>query len=230
MDDGPDAAEDERATELATITAIFPELVTDPSDPFSASLDIPVTPAKPLPILFPPVPGGAQPATLLTPPSSDGSSDPATVKVAPVGPTVEIRYLSHLPPLLLNITLPPGYPANAPPIVELQSQSAWLPDTKLKELKDSAAELWGLNGCNQVVYDYIDSLQQAAEVGFDLVQKGGGALEISQDLELALLDFDLKAKRAKFEQETFDCGVCLGMLLASQRFAIARPANFINRA
>jgi hypothetical protein len=44
--------EDERSVELATIAAIFPELLIDSHNPFSAKLDIPVNPAKPLAVTF----------------------------------------------------------------------------------------------------------------------------------------------------------------------------------
>ena len=204
----PDTLDDERASELFTIQAIYPELVIDSQNPSAASLDIPVAPAKAFPVIFPPLGGGA-PAHPPTPPSSDGAES-ATTKPA-TGPGIpEIRYLSYLPPLNLHIILPDGYPELASPQVELTANPSWIPESKLKDLENTALELWKRGGQNQMVFDYIDSLQQAAEEGLNLVSKGGSALELGQELEIALLDFDLKAKRAKFEQETFECGVCLG--------------------
>ena len=44
--------DDERAVELSAIAAIFPELVIDEKDPYHATLDILVTPEKPLKIYF----------------------------------------------------------------------------------------------------------------------------------------------------------------------------------
>jgi len=46
--------EDERAEELSTLQSIYPELVINDSDPYSATLELLVAPAKPLPITFEP--------------------------------------------------------------------------------------------------------------------------------------------------------------------------------
>ncbi|KAH0263459.1 hypothetical protein KCU84_g21401, partial [Aureobasidium melanogenum] len=44
--------EDEREEELSTISAIYPELLVDPNDPFAASLHLPVNPSSPLALRF----------------------------------------------------------------------------------------------------------------------------------------------------------------------------------
>ncbi|KAF2128806.1 RWD-domain-containing protein [Dothidotthia symphoricarpi CBS 119687] len=44
--------DDERAEELSTLQSIYPELVIDPSAPYTATLDLLVAPAKPLPVTF----------------------------------------------------------------------------------------------------------------------------------------------------------------------------------
>jgi E3 ubiquitin-protein ligase RNF14 len=46
--------DDERAEELSTLQSIYPELVIDANDPFSAALDLLVAPSKPLPVIFGP--------------------------------------------------------------------------------------------------------------------------------------------------------------------------------
>jgi E3 ubiquitin-protein ligase RNF14 len=46
--------EDERAEELSTLQSIYPELVINESDPYSATLELLVAPSKPLPITFEP--------------------------------------------------------------------------------------------------------------------------------------------------------------------------------
>lgn len=69
--------------------------------------------------------------------------------------------------------------------------------------------MWEEIGKDQVVFTYIDSLREAAEDGLDLTNHVSEYLNVSQDLKLALLDFDMKAKRAKFEQGTFTCSICL---------------------
>ncbi|KAI9874239.1 MAG: translation termination inhibitor protein itt1, partial [Watsoniomyces obsoletus] len=115
MDD--DALEDERTIELSSIQAIFPELAIDPSDPYTATLDLPVTPLKPLRIQFSQPTAENAPSQLLTPPTSESQDGAETVKV----PTregraeIETHELDCLPPLKLRVHLHEGYPAKKPP-------------------------------------------------------------------------------------------------------------------
>ena len=209
-----ESSEDERITELSTIAAIFPELSIDSTDPCSASIEIPISPGKPLSIRFNSPPPSVPSAALPTPPSSnDAQADRTAAELTADQVTpkaTEVCLISHLPPLLLRVTLPAGYPTEQAPLLRLESKSSWLSQQKLDELKDAGRTLWEDMGRDQVVFAYIDYLQQAAEDGFGLEIDRGKGLELSQDLEIVLLDFDLKAKRAKFERETFECGVCLG--------------------
>ena len=209
-----DDLEDERAIELSSIAAIFPELVVDPTNPFRASIDIPVSPAKPLTVVFPPLADGV-PLTVPTPPNSDRVSGgdatkeddgTQTVMIAEAGQ--DIHQLSHLPPLSLQIELQNGYPAEKPPVFYVATNPSWLPKSVLGHLREHGATLWEDLWRDQVIFAYIDHLQQAAESGFDLTDP----LRVPQELKIALLDFDSRARRQKFEQETFDCGICLGRL------------------
>lgn len=181
MADDTDEAADDRAIELASIAAIYPELVRD--SPFSASIDIPVEPIKPFAILFPDTPIEHS--------------------------TQDIHLLAYLPPLTLHISLPDGYPSLEPPISSLSSEYSWIPAWRLRQLEDAGRKMWEKTGRDQVVFTYIDCLREAAEDGFDLIPQAHQYLKVSQELKLALLDFDLKVKRAKFEQETFNCSICL---------------------
>lgn len=241
MTDDTDALEDERAVELLSIAAIFPELVIDPSDPFCATIDLPITPTKPLAILFA---DGAPPAGLPTPPTSNEASDVASARHGPdtnapirddVG--LDVYYLSHLPPLTLQIRLPQGYPNEIPPVFRLCTSPSWLPESTLKTFKEAGNTLWEKMSRDQVVYSYIDHLQQAAEGGFDLITDEEGSLKLRNDMKIALLDFNIKAKRARFEQETFECGVCLEpkkgsvchrLLLCGHVFCVACLQDFYN--
>ncbi len=215
MADDSNDPEDEREIELSSIAAIYPELSIDPTDPFSAFIDLPVTPAEPFPVLFPPLTDGGPPNGLPTPPSSvtvseGGSARKRTAKEVPgAAVTEDVHYLSHLPPLTLQVALPEGYPAGNPPKINFFTLPSWLPDCALSRLKDEVNGLWEEYGRDQVLYYIIDHLQQAAERGFDLVQGEVEALEVSQDMKIELLDYDIKSKRAIFEKETFECGVCL---------------------
>lgn len=215
MADDLEPPEDERAIELFSIAAIFPELVIHPENPFRASIEVPVSPTKPLAVVFPPQADGVPPVALPTPPSSNGirgdglKKEDAGTQTAPLEVVQDIRYLSHLPPLSLEIQLPEGYPSEKAPEFSLSTKTSWLPKVILEQLKDEGDKLWEERGRDQVVFDYIDYLQQAAEKGFDL----GNQLDISQDIKISMLDFDSKTKREKFEKETFDCGICLGRIL-----------------
>lgn len=175
-----------------------------------------VEPLKGLLIRFPTA-EGATPETEFTPPSSTEGGysaqqyvgdKPATDAFPANSTTQDAHRLSHLPPLTLELSLPDGYPAEKPPVFYLSSQ--WLPDKKLQELRAAGHIIWNDMGKDQVVFAYIDHLREAAERGFDLGRGEAEVLEVSADLKVALLDFDLKAKRAKFEKETFECGICLG--------------------
>ena len=215
MIDDLEDSEDERAVELSSIAAIFPELVVDAQDPFSATIHLPIEPTTPLAVLFRPLAGGALPADLPTPPNTDSISEggrsndgPPLNRTTTNNTVQDIHHLSHFPPLSLQISLPSGYPTQTSPVFRVHTTPSWLPQTKLEELRKAGLTLWEELGRDQVVYAYIDYLQQEAERGFDLRP----SLNVSQEMKIALLDFDIKAKRGKFERGTFECGVCLGGL------------------
>ncbi|KAL9003891.1 MAG: hypothetical protein Q9188_003253 [Gyalolechia gomerana] len=214
MADDLDEAEDERSIELTTIAAIYPELVLDPSDPFTATIDIPVEPIKPLAVLFPPLAEGDASAGLPTPPDSNSktltSTEPAGPNPqlqVPCGDAREVHELSYLPPVTLRVHLPLGYPDGVPPDLKLSTGVPWLPVDTLQNLEKDGIRLWEETGRSQMLFAYIDYLREAAEGGFSLALSQ--PLTVSRNLEIVLLDFDIKAKRAKFERATFECGVCL---------------------
>lgn len=214
--------EDEREIELSSIAAIYPELVLGPDNSFVASIDVAVAPASPIPILFPSVSvDGKPPTNLPTPPSSDHDDNPKKPDSL-LQSTSDVHELSYLPSLHLQVTLPDGYPADQPPIFQLSTSPRWLPDTTLQRLTEEGNALWEEYGRCQVVFAYIDLLQQAAERGFDTQNSPSGYLEVPLDLKIALLDFDSKAKRERFEQETFECGVCLEPKKGSSCYRLLR--------
>ena len=201
--------EDERQVELDCISAIFPEIVLDPEDSFSASIDLPVNPTTSVKVVFPVSSDGDLVDPLPTPPASATSSQKDSEFTASHTNNVESHNLSYLPSLILHIMLPQGYPESKPPKFELSTSPAWLSRACLDEMQESGERMWEESGYNQVVFGYIDFLQQAAENAFGFA-KEGRILEVPQDFKIALLDYDIKATQAAFEKETFDCGVCLG--------------------
>ena len=214
MADDLDEGDDERTVELASLAAIYPELLIDPlcSDPFAATISIQVEPFEPLSIQFPAADGAPPVGPFTLPqPNIEGISQSDNGGYEVTAPTKEdAAQLSHLPALNLTLSLPEGYPTQKPPVFHLTSQYSWLPNAKLKELQEAGQALWEELGRDLVVFSYIEHLREAAERGFDMAQADDQVLEISPALKVSLLDFDLKAKRAKFERETFECGICLG--------------------
>ena len=216
------ALEDERVEELSSIKAIYPdELVIDSQDPFQASIQLLVAPTTPLPILFPPLVDGAPPTTL-----------PAALvpihrgQILPTDPPKpDVHNLSYLPPLHLQITLPEGYPSENAPQFKLSTSPQWLPSNTIKRLQDGGLSLWEEYGREPVLFSYITQLQEAADRGFDIVDSPGGMLEVSQEMKIALLDFDIKTKRERFEQETFECGICLEPKKGSTCFRLPRCSH-----
>lgn len=196
--------DDARAVELETLTAIWPEIRRpldaqgsghDASTPstFTFELELPVQPARPVTILF-----QAASATAHNGQQASEALEP-----------VDSLLVSHLPPLSLRVTLPDGYPETRPPEATISTTPPWLPRHTLASLEDEGARLWREAGCDLVAYAYIDHVQRAAEEVFGAVSSQG-TLEVNPAHKLAVLDYDIKAKRAAFEKESFECGVCLG--------------------
>lgn len=217
--------EDERQVEMECMAAIFPEMTIDPQDPFSASLELPVKPNTPVKVMFPASAEGSTP-TLPTPPRAENSED-GDLALLPAQ-NLESHNLSHLPPLLLHITLPEGYPSECPPVFKLSTTPAWLSKPYLDELQDSGKRMWEEGGHTEVVYGYIDSLQQAAEKAFG--HSDGRALVVPHEFKIALLDYDIKATQTAFDKETFECGVCLGKITHDERKSFPNALQIQRRA
>lgn len=219
MDDGP---EDPRLEELASLEAIFPEIQRPAgSDPFTFVLELPVKPANPVTVAFPAA-SAASASDLTAAVAAAPTSQPGPLLGANgAGPQnqVNTHMLSYLPPVSLHMSLPPGYPLHEPPRVGLRTQPQWLPPAATKTLEADAARLWEEMGHDMVVYSYIDHIQQAAEDVFGMVG-ASGTLEVDLSHMVALLDHDIKARRAAFESETFDCGICLGMWSHTHRYSL----------
>ncbi|UNI19019.1 RBR-type E3 ubiquitin transferase [Purpureocillium takamizusanense] len=201
--------DDARVTELETLEAIFPEIRRPLDAPgFVFELELPVRPAEPVTVLFP-APDGSQPATAAAAsstalPSSSTSSGPP----APAAEPVDSLLISHLPPVSLRIVLPDGYPADKPPQVSISTAPQWLSRETLADLESDGPRLWEEAGRDLVAYSYIDHVHRAAEDVFGAIT-AEGTLAVPPEHKLAVLDYDIKAKRAAFEQGTFDCGICL---------------------
>ncbi|PWY72328.1 RING finger protein [Aspergillus heteromorphus CBS 117.55] len=205
--------DDDRSVELSSIAAIYPEITIDPSSPFKASLSLLVKPSTPLRVCFQQQPETDFPA-VLTPPTSIDANDAgfpfkATEQDPAVGLNRDVHVLSHLPPLCLEIELPEGYPSDTAPIFKLETSPPWLPSSIIANLLDDGRRLWEECGNDLVVFTYIDHLQQLGDSAFGVSDMPDGEVQLPRELKIALLDFNSKAERENFEQETFECGVCL---------------------
>lgn len=192
--------DDPREVELECISAIFPELILG-TEPFTASLEIPVHPTIPVKVVFP---VSAEVAPLPTPPYSETSDE---VGEANLAANLEPHNLNYLPSLHLQLVLPEGYPAEFPPKFRLSTSPEWLSEEQLYNLQVKGDLIWEDNGRTEMIFDYIDLLQQAAENAFGCGE--GKDFQVPHEYKIALLDYDIKATQASFEKETFDCGVCL---------------------
>lgn len=215
MDDGQ---EDPRLEELASLEAIFPEIQRPAEDdPFTFVLELPVKPASPVTVAFPAAASAATSSDLSAAVAAAASSQNGHVPDANglAGPQNQVNQvnshtLSYLPPILLRMSLPSGYPLHEPPVVGLRTNPQWLPPSVIRGFEDDAHRLWEEMGHDMVAYTYIDHMQQVAEDVFGMVD-ASGTLEVDLSHMVSILDHDIKARRAAFESETFDCGVCLGM-------------------
>ncbi|OBT63297.1 hypothetical protein VE03_07937 [Pseudogymnoascus sp. 23342-1-I1] len=182
--------DDERTMELSALQAIFPELIIDEKQPFTATLELPVAPSEPVPIVF-----------------KDGSdgSDKSPIEA---DRQLQVHRLSYLPNIHIGITLPDGYPAEKPPVLELSATPPWLSRGKIDGLLTQCEEFWQDMGHDQVLYMFIDHIQDSALGAFGLLA-GKEHLQLSSVLEIELLDHDKSAKQAEFDRQSYDCGICI---------------------
>ncbi|KAF1967351.1 RWD-domain-containing protein [Bimuria novae-zelandiae CBS 107.79] len=183
--------DDERIEELETLQSIYPELTLDPANPFSAQLDLLVAPAKPLPVTFEPDLGRPDHPAV-------GNTEANNTENAVV------HRLAYLPPLCLKVELPAQYPAEAPPKVNLTTSPSWVPLDAIEKLEREAYLLWGEYSGGQMLFAYISYLQEAAETTFGLSE-----LLLPDSVKAELLYYSKCTKKELFDQETFDCEVCL---------------------
>ncbi|KAH0609778.1 uncharacterized protein H6S33_012324 [Morchella sextelata] len=168
---------DERSQELATVAAIYPELL--PLTPTSATIQLPVSPVAPVPVLF-----------------KDENSKSKNQALLPI---------SHFPPLTLVCTLPSGYPTTSPPAIELSTSPPWLPEAVIARLQAEIAALWEDYGREQTVYTAIDHVQTCAERAFDLA----APLALPARMRAQMAEYNETTARAVFAAGTYECGICL---------------------
>ncbi|KAI9158692.1 E3 ubiquitin-protein ligase itt1 [Paramyrothecium foliicola] len=218
------AKDDVRGEELETLEAIYPEIShPDPDNFFAFELELPVEPAHPLTVTFPPLAAGPVPP----PPGVLG------LQHAPhAQPDEDSVQITYLPSLNLRITLPPGYPRDEPPKIDISTNPPWLSADIIGKLQDDGPRLWDEAGRDMMAFAYIDHVQRATDDVFGTVDPDG-ALHLDPQHKLAVLDYDLKAKTVAFGKKTFECGVCLvchEMLDCGHVFCLQCLQDFYNDA
>jgi E3 ubiquitin-protein ligase RNF14 len=195
--DSSDAAEadDQRVVEMETLSAIFPELKIGQDNPYTFSYDIPVKPSKEVTVFFP------APADPVAPPRL-----PAPTAVA----QIDSHGLSHLPPIHIEASLPVGYPEKQPPLVKVSTSPPWLPEAVTLRLEGECRKLWDELGHDIVIYSFLDQILQAGEEDVFGLLDASGTLQVDPEHKIAILDHDIKSKKAAFDAGTFECGICLG--------------------
>ena len=134
--------DEQRIEELQVLESIYPDYILEASLNF-LRLDVPVE-----------LDGRYR--VLLT---NDSKASSPTVSVGPQG--VE---LSHLPPILIDIQLPDGYPtSSAPKIASLHSTHSWLP--RELELKQQLQDSWQGEGNLCAIVETVRSGEFLSHLG-----------------------------------------------------------------
>lgn len=173
----------ERAEELETLLAIYPELKQDENDQYKVSLDLDIELDQPINLRFV---------------SQDGN--PAEERRA---------VLTYLPLIKLSIILPQGYPSACSPEVSIQADPPWLPEAILSTLETMASDLWSSWGRIQIVYTYLDSLKDSAQTAFGLLPSPSSSITLDSSQYLPIMAYQARASKTRFDAQFFDCEVCL---------------------
>jgi E3 ubiquitin-protein ligase RNF14 len=188
---------DERETELAALLSIYPEMVCDKMDPYSVSLNLDIH-----------------------------LSDPIQIKVIDEDGNTNNQvnsFISDIPTVKVRIKLPKGYPSDRPPEVRLRSDPDWLSAEKLRSLEQEAIDLWESWGHVEVIFTYLDTLNEQGQDAFGLRDKAAGnAILLSGPKYLEIMSFQAKARKARFNQQTFSCEVCLAPKKGSDCYQMSR--------
>jgi E3 ubiquitin-protein ligase RNF14 len=166
--------DDERETEIETILTIFPEEATRDGNAITISLEF--APEDALVVRW----------------IGDSSGAPETNK------------FSRLPPIILKLELPDGYPDNSPPKASVSTNPDFLPLEIRKKVEQHVEAMWEEMGRYQVVYTFIDYIQEQARTSFETQE-----MEVDSKLRIDLLAQCAEEERAHFERQYYECGVCL---------------------
>ena len=96
----------------------------------------------------------------------------APTKPVPVTftPEQDVQRLGYLPSLHIELHLPLEYPNHGPPHIKITTSPPWLPESTAHKLVDEAKALWDEYGGGMVLFAYVSSLQEQAEICFGIAE------------------------------------------------------------
>ncbi|KAH8100545.1 RWD-domain-containing protein [Cristinia sonorae] len=142
-------------------------------------------------------------------------------------PNTFLPRLSILPPLLLDIILPPAYPMHAPPqILSIHATHSWLPPKYTMDLRKYMVEMWNVG--EGVLYswvewirggEFLDVLELTSLVGRDRhVRIPYPEFKI---LLPFLMAYEDSTQMARFSQNAYNCQVCLTSIKGARCFLLS---------
>ncbi|KEP49035.1 putative ubiquitin-protein ligase E3 [Rhizoctonia solani 123E] len=112
--------------------------------------------------------------------------------------------LMHLPPLLINIVLPPTYPQTKPVIQSISARYTWLAPALLRKLAARLDEMWTPG--DSVLWQWVEDVRAGAFLESALLPHPSPNILLSH-----LVIHQANTKQAQFSAQTFKCGICLSV-------------------
>ncbi|KAI6109433.1 hypothetical protein EDD16DRAFT_1614007 [Pisolithus croceorrhizus] len=160
--------------------------------------------------------GPVQPALL------DSAADKYEHSCSPTSTVSPISVpLSNLPPLLLDIILPPSYPTYSPAeVITVRAVSGWVPPRMIEEMRRQMMEMWtdmggdtASGGGTGILYTWVEWIRNGEFLtSIGLAGRNGriGIPHPSPALLLPLLRAHATGQQYKaFAQMSYPCGICL---------------------
>ncbi|KAJ3508059.1 hypothetical protein NLJ89_g5962 [Agrocybe chaxingu] len=127
--------------EFEVLESIYPEYISSQTQEATLRLEVPIE-------------LGSSTSVIISEPRSP---QPSANGLLAKKSTVQTVTLAVLPPLLLNITLPPSYPLFDPPqIISIRATHVWLPNATLL-LREALLEMWQAG--EPVIYNWIEYIR-----------------------------------------------------------------------
>ncbi|KAF8592052.1 hypothetical protein K439DRAFT_1325929 [Ramaria rubella] len=166
-------------------------------------------------------------------------SEPVQVQVQEDNDTETMHRvnISHLPPLSLNVLLPPTYPLQQPPVLHaLQSRHDWLPVELIETLKHTLLDMWNNE---HVLGLWMEHIQNGEEFlsSLNIFQPSEPSPKFIQlknpdpvILLLALSKYNASVLEAQFRVSTHTCPICLNRLPGTKCISLSSCAHVACRS